>query len=47
MDSPQTKRKHPHFDDRGAHDWHSVFAEAQAEAERSGRKLFIELGREL
>lgn len=40
-------RKHPHFDDRAAHEWHTSFAEAQAEARRTGRRLFIEIGREL
>jgi hypothetical protein len=47
MSSPTPKRKHPHFDDRGALDWHTTFAEASAEAQRDGKKLFIELGREL
>ena len=47
MSNPQAKRKHPHFDDRGTLDWHTTFAEAQAEAERDGKQLFIELGREL
>lgn len=47
MSSPQPRRKHPHFDDRGTMDWHTVFAEALAEAQRDGKKLFIELGREL
>jgi hypothetical protein len=46
MSTPQ-KRKHPHFDDRGTLDWHASFAEAQAAARASGRRLFIELGREL
>jgi len=41
------KRKHPHFDDRGTLDWYTSFAEAQAEARRTGRKLFIDIGREL
>jgi hypothetical protein len=42
-----TKRKHPHFDDRGALDWHTSFAEAQAAARAAGKHLFIEFGREL
>jgi hypothetical protein len=42
-----TRRKHPHFDDRGALDWHTSYAEALAEAKRGGKKLFIEIGREL
>jgi len=45
--SPETKRKHPHFDDRGTLDWHTEFAEAQASARTHGRRLFIEIGREL
>lgn len=47
MSTPQPKRKHPHFDDRGTLDWHTTFAEAKDEAERDGKRLFIELGREL
>jgi hypothetical protein len=48
MTTPSTsKRKHPHFDDRGTLDWHTSFAEARATAEREGRHLFIEIGREL
>jgi hypothetical protein len=48
MTSPQTtRRKHPHFDDRGTLDWHTSFAEAQAEAKKAGKRLFIEIGREL
>lgn len=48
MTSPTSNpRKHPHFDDRGAHEWHTSYAEARAEAEQSGRRLFIEIGREL
>ena len=47
MSSPLAKRKHPHFDDRGTLDWHTAFAEAQAEAERDRKHIFIELGREL
>jgi hypothetical protein len=45
--NPTTQRKHPHFDDRGAVEWHTSFAEASAEAKASGKRLFIELGREL
>jgi len=41
------KRPHPHFDDKGALDWHTSFAEALATARASGKKIFIELGREL
>ena len=42
-----TKQKHPHFDDRGALDWHTSFASAQAAAKAGGKRLFIEFGREL
>lgn len=45
--SDTTRRKHPHFDDRGTLDWNTSFAEAQAAAQRDGRHLFIEIGREL
>jgi len=45
--SPTPPGKHPHFDDRGAHAWFTTFAEAQAAAKAGGRRLFIELGREL
>ena len=45
--SPSTKKKHPHFDDRGTLDWYTSFAEAQAAARRDGKRLFIEIGREL
>jgi len=47
MASETTKRKHPHFDDRGTLDWHTLFAEAQAEARKTGRLIFIDVGREL
>jgi hypothetical protein len=47
MSTPQAKRKHPHFDDRGTLDWHTTFAEASAAAKSQQKKLFIELGREL
>lgn len=45
--STTTKRKHPHFDDRGTLDWHTTFAEAQAAAREGGKRLFIDVGREL
>jgi len=41
------RRAHPHFDDRGTLDWHTSFADALVAAEREGRWLFIEFGREL
>ena len=44
---PSAKRKHPHFDDRGTLDWAPTFAEAQAAAKKEGKRLFIEIGREL
>ena len=47
MSAETKKRKHPHFDDRGTLDWHTVFAEAQAAARAGGKRLFIEIGREL
>lgn len=48
MNTPQTtRRKHPHFDDRGTLDWHTRFGEAQSAAKKDGRRLFIEIGREL
>lgn len=39
-------RPHPHFDDRGAFDWHQNLDNALAEARRSGKRVFIEYGRE-
>jgi hypothetical protein len=48
MNSPETtKRKHPHFDDRGTLDWHTSFGEARAAAHAEEKRLFIEIGREL
>lgn len=48
MTTPQTtRRKHPHFDDRGTLDWHTSFDEAQKTARKEGKRLFIEIGREL
>ena len=44
---PTTRRKHPHFDDRGTLDWHTSFADAQAAARREGKRIFVEIGREL
>ena len=37
---------HPHFDDRGTLSWHTRWKDALADARASGRKIFIELGRE-
>lgn len=42
-----TKRAHPHFDDRGTLDWHSSWAEASEAARSAGRLVFVEMGREL
>ena len=39
--------KHPHFDDKGTLDWHEDWEEALAAAQRDGKKVFIEMGREL
>ena len=48
MPPPETtRRKHPHFDDRGTLDWHTSFGEALSEAKTDGKRLFIEIGREL
>jgi hypothetical protein len=41
------RRPHPHFDDRGTLDWHRRWSEALAAARREGKRLFVELGREL
>jgi hypothetical protein len=46
--TPQaTKRRHPHFDDRGTLDWHTSFEEARAAARSGGKRIFVEVGREL
>lgn len=42
----QTRRAHPHFDDKGALDWHTRWSEALATAKRENKHLFIEFGRE-
>ena len=42
-----TRRRHPHFDDRGTLDWHTSFADASQKAKAEGKWLFIEFGREL
>lgn len=48
MTSPETtRRKHPHFDDRGTLDWHTTFAAARSAAQSQSKRLFIEIGREL
>ena len=39
--------KHPHFDDGGTLSWYTSWAEAHAAAATSGKKVLIEMGREL
>ncbi len=41
------KQPHPHFDDRGTLHWHTRLADAVAQAEAEGKRIFIEFGREL
>ena len=41
------KRAHPHFNDRDTLDWHPSWQEAQAAAKAQGKRIFIEIGREL
>ena len=43
----ETKRAHPHFDDRGTLTWFTKWKDAQAAAKKEGKKIFIEMGREL
>ncbi len=38
---------HPHFDDHGTLDWHTAWADAAAKARETGKRIFIEFGREL
>ena len=40
------RRPHPHFDDRGTLDWHTSWTEALADARATGRRVFVEMGRE-
>ncbi len=47
MTAMSDKRKHPHFDDRGAHDWHVDWSEAAAKAKAENKRIFVEIGREL
>jgi hypothetical protein len=37
--------RHPHFDDGGALSWSTKLADAQKEAKKSGKLIFIEYGR--
>ena len=41
------KRAHPHFDDRATLDWHTRWEEACATARAEGKRVFVEIGREL
>ena len=47
MSETQPLRPHPHFDDHGTLDWHTSWAEARETAQREGKRIFIEFGREL
>lgn len=38
---------HPYFDDRGTLDWYTTLDEAKAAARASGKRIFVEFGREL
>ena len=38
---------HPHFDDRGTLQWHTRFDDAKSAAAAEGKRVFIEMGREL
>lgn len=38
---------HPHFDDGGTLDWHTSYEAALASATEQGKKVFVEMGREL
>ncbi len=42
-----TLRPHPHFDDRVTLDWHTSWDEAAETARREGKRIFLEIGREL
>ena len=42
-----TRRPHPHFDDRGTLDWNADWSSASAQAKAEGKPVFIEFGREL
>ena len=44
---PMSASSHPHFDDRGTLRWFTSFADARAEAAATGKRIFIEFGREL
>ena len=38
---------HPHFDDRGTLDWKQGWSQAQEAARTEGKRIFVEIGREL
>ena len=40
-------RAHPHFDDRGTLDWTTTLDDARRAARASGKRILIELGRQL
>ena len=42
----QTRRPHPHFDDRGTLDWHTRWSAALDQARTQNKLLFVEFGRE-
>ena len=44
---PMSASSHPHFDDRGTLRWFTSLADARAEAAATGKRIFIEFGREL
>ena len=39
-------RPHPHFDDRATLDWNTRWSEAQEQAVRESKLIFVEFGRE-
>ena len=42
-----TTRPHPHFDDGGTLEWYTTLEDARTAARAQGKRIFIELGREL
>ena len=44
--SVSTSSSHPHFNDRGAIRWQTRFADAVAEAKSTGKRIFVEFGRQ-
>ncbi len=41
------KQSHPHFNDGGTLDWRPSWSDAAARARAEGKRIFIEIGREL